>query len=278
MSDETKPKCFVIMPISDPEGYEEGHFRHVYDDLFVPAIGDAGYKAVRADDFHASSMIHVNIVREIIDADIAICDLSSRNPNVLFELGIRQAFDLPVVLVQEKGTPRIFDVGTFNTIDYRRGLVYHEVIEDRLEILKGIKATKEDTRGINSIIKLLELDKASVDNDSMSTGNKDSLLLYSILNKLNQVEDKIDFKGLIQPTLTNKIIPNYHSWDPHPESDLEKRVMDIADFQGKQAALEYIKTKKNELKQSDLSKSSISKYMNMLGILQKEITHGNYID
>ena len=28
--------CFVIMPITDPEGYEVGHFRPVFDDLFVP--------------------------------------------------------------------------------------------------------------------------------------------------------------------------------------------------------------------------------------------------
>ena len=55
-----------------------------------------------------------------------------KNPNVLFELGIRQAFDLPVVLIQEENTPRIFDISSINTLDYRKELIYREVIEDRV--------------------------------------------------------------------------------------------------------------------------------------------------
>ena len=122
-----KEQCFVIMPISDPEGYESGHFKYVYDDIFKPAIEEAGFEPKRADDDGSSSMIQVNIIKDIIESPMAICDLSTRNPNVLFELGIRQAFDLPVVLVQEEGTPRIFDISTINTIDYRKSLKYREV-------------------------------------------------------------------------------------------------------------------------------------------------------
>ena len=90
---EEKKDCFVIMPISDPEGYDEGHFKCVYEDLLGPAIEAAGYMPKRADDDKSTSMIHVNIIRDIIEAPMAICDLRTRNPNVLFELGIRQAFD-----------------------------------------------------------------------------------------------------------------------------------------------------------------------------------------
>ena len=45
-----KGECFVIMPISDPEGYEEGHFRRVYEDILAPAIAAAGFIPVRADE------------------------------------------------------------------------------------------------------------------------------------------------------------------------------------------------------------------------------------
>ena len=103
------------MPISDPEGYNEGHFKCVYEDILKPAIENAGYEAFRVDEKKSSNMIQVSIIDEIISAPMAICDLSTRNPNVLFELGIRQAFDLPVVLVQEENTPRIFDIANINT-------------------------------------------------------------------------------------------------------------------------------------------------------------------
>ena len=34
MKENEKKKCFVIMPFSDPEGYEKGHFDTVYKYLF----------------------------------------------------------------------------------------------------------------------------------------------------------------------------------------------------------------------------------------------------
>lgn len=34
MKKEENKNCFVIMPISDCEGYEEGHFLHVYNREF----------------------------------------------------------------------------------------------------------------------------------------------------------------------------------------------------------------------------------------------------
>lgn len=37
-SDDDREECFVIMPISDPDGYATGHFQHVYNDIFAPAI------------------------------------------------------------------------------------------------------------------------------------------------------------------------------------------------------------------------------------------------
>lgn len=185
---ENREKCFVIMPISDPDGYEKGHFKCVYEDVFKPAIENAGFYSKRADDDGSSSLIQVNIIRDIIEAPMAICDLSSRNPNVLFELGIRQAFDLPVVLVQEEGTPRIFDISTINTIDYRSALIYREVMEDREKISKAIKATKDNTSGVNSIIRLLEIGKAEMDNEKSPSELADiRMMLFALSNQINNL-------------------------------------------------------------------------------------------
>ena len=197
-------QCFVIMPISDPEGYEKGHFRYVYEDLFRPAIEKAGFEPKRADDDTSSSMIQVNIIRDIIESPMAICDLSSTNPNVLFELGIRQAFDLPVVLVQEEDTPRIFDINTINTIDYRSSLIYREVIEDRKRIFEAIRKTKDNKTGINSIIRLLEIGKAELGKNKGRTELDDiRLLLYSLSNQIKDLKKKDDILGV--PTATSTI-------------------------------------------------------------------------
>lgn len=153
--------CFAIMPIGDADGYPQGHFKHVYDDIIAPACTKAGYRAVRADDVKASNLIHLDILRKLIEAPIAVCDLSTRNPNVLFELGIRQAFDKPVVLIQEKGTPKIFDIAPLRYLEYSKEMKYHEVLKSQQDLSETIKATiaaDADAGNVNSIVKLLALD------------------------------------------------------------------------------------------------------------------------
>lgn len=188
---DKKEKCFVIMPIGELDSYPANHFKHVYEDLISPAIEAAGFEAKRADDDKSSSLIQLNIISDIVSAPMAVCDLSTRNPNVLFELGIRQAFDLPVVLIEEFGTKRIFDIGSINTVDYRKELIYHEVLEDRDKIYKAICETKDNKKGINSIIKLLKIDEASLKTQDMSESDELKLTMNLIMNKLSSLEDTV---------------------------------------------------------------------------------------
>lgn len=138
---EAAPTCFVIMPFSDPDGYEKGHFRKIYDQILAPAIKDAGYTPHRVDEEVESTMIHGKLLHQLISAPMVLCDISSKNPNVLYELGIRHAFDKPVVLVQEEGQKHIFDISGLSTTEYRRFRRYDEVMEDRTNISNAIKRT-----------------------------------------------------------------------------------------------------------------------------------------
>ena len=201
--DSKKEKCFVIMPIGELDTYPQDHFKQVYEDLLCPAIKEAGYEPKRADEDKSSSMIQVSIIRDIVESPMAICDLSTRNPNVLFELGVRQAFDLPVVLVQEKDTPRIFDISTINTVDYRKNLIYREVMEDREKIVDAIKETKDNKKGINSIIKLLNLGKAQInETNSLSENEETNLLLYSLLKRFDKLENELALSQIENLTKT----------------------------------------------------------------------------
>jgi|GEM_PF-2083546 len=167
---EELPECFVIMPISDQEGYEDGHFKRVYEDIFIPAIEKAKFKPYRADDAKSSSVIHTTILRRLLEAPMAICDLSSRNPNVLYELGIRQAFDKPVVLVGDDHPSKIFDIGNINTHMYKKSLNYREVIEDQNKIKEMLEETYNNPgKEYNSLISVLKIESAL----NIDTYNKD---------------------------------------------------------------------------------------------------------
>ncbi len=66
---EDKKKCFVIMPISDAEGYDKGHFTRVYEHLVKPAVIEAGFEPMRADDTSKANFIVVDILKQILESD-----------------------------------------------------------------------------------------------------------------------------------------------------------------------------------------------------------------
>lgn len=156
--------CFVIMPISDHDSYVKGHFSRVFEDIIAPACAAAGLTPVRADQVKQTNLIHLDILQKLLDSPMAICDLSSANPNVLFELGLRQAFDKPVVLIQEVGSRPIFDINPLRYTEYRKERVYHEVLEDQKKITTSLLETLDaykTGKGVNSIVKLLSLTGAA---------------------------------------------------------------------------------------------------------------------
>jgi hypothetical protein len=102
--------CFVIMPFGERSGkYSDGFFTEVLNSLIIPAATEAGFE-VRTANRQGTEIIHSTIVNEVLDADLAICDLTEHNPNVLFELGMRLAHEKPVALIHAEGTDRVFDV------------------------------------------------------------------------------------------------------------------------------------------------------------------------
>lgn len=189
MADE-KGKCFVIMPISDPDGYDKGHFESVYRDIFAPAIEKARYTPHRVDEDARSGLIQAKIVENLISAPMAICDLSTRNPNVLFELGIRQAYDKPVVLVQETGTDRIFDINGISCIDYDPSLIYRSVLDTQDKIANAIQETEKNPQ-YNSLVTALSISAAKYERKSFATGEIDAIMLRDITDKLDSLESQM---------------------------------------------------------------------------------------
>lgn len=192
--DEQQAKsCFIIMPISDSDDYETGHFKRVYEHIIKPACKASGYEAVRADDVAQSNYIIIDILRKILDSDLVICDISNQNPNVLYELGIRQAFNLPTVIIKDLKTQNIFDIQGLRYTEYNHTLRVDSVGQD-IEKLRNtiIETDKLSDKDVNSIIKLLGIKPAeSPQKTEIST---DTSMILSAINdissRLTTIEQK----------------------------------------------------------------------------------------
>lgn len=197
IKDEKPQKtCFVIMPISDVDGYEKGHFGRVYEYLIKPACEAAGYKVDRADDTSKTNMIIVDILQKAVKYDMAICDISSRNANVFYELGFRQAFNMKTVLIKDKKTVMPFDISSIRTLSYSETLRIDEVEKGRAEIQKALEETeKADSNEVNSLISLLSINKAEI--PKQQELSVDTSILLNAINNL-----KINGNGITEKTYT----------------------------------------------------------------------------
>lgn len=84
--------CYVSMAFGvkmDESGRPVDHDR-IYRELIRPAVESAGLLCQRADDF-TGALIHKDIARAVITADVMVADVSAGNANVMYELGIRHA-------------------------------------------------------------------------------------------------------------------------------------------------------------------------------------------
>lgn len=203
---EKKKKCFVIMPISDADGYEKGHFGRVYEHLIKPACEQAGFEPIRADDTSKANMIMIDILQKILECDMAICDLSSRNPNVFYELGFRQAFNKKTVLIKDSRTTMPFDISGIRTLLYTETLRIDEVKKTIPEISKCITETYEaDNKDVNSLLQLLSIEKPATLPEKV-TLSKDSNMIYNSIVELNKKIDVMS-KALTIPIKNVTDIP-----------------------------------------------------------------------
>lgn len=185
--ENTMEKCFVMMPISDQGDYPQGHFDKIYEYIFKPAIEEAGYEPYRVDENKLCDSIIGKIFSALQESPMALCDLSNRNPNVLYELGIRQAYDKPVVLVQDEKTERIFDVSGISTVQYSSKRLYEDVLENRRAITEAILSTKEGKQ--TSIIKVVKVRNAEVQKGEVSREDTIEVLLRGLLEDVKEIKE-----------------------------------------------------------------------------------------
>jgi len=104
--------CFVMMPFAPPLG-------NYYEKIYKPAIEKTGLKPVRADsEIFGAGKIMDQIWVGINAAKVLVAELTSRNPNVFYELGLAHALKKPVVLVSSNEADVPFDLKHIRVIIY----------------------------------------------------------------------------------------------------------------------------------------------------------------
>jgi hypothetical protein len=145
MSDAAKPICGLVMPISAIDGCTEAHWLEVRG-IHEDAIRGAGFEPKLVSEADEVGIIQKRIVQNLYDNPIAVVDVSGKNPNVMFELGMRLAFDKPTIIVKDDKTTYSFDTAPIEHLPYPRDLRFQQIVDFKEKLAGKIAGTHKSAR------------------------------------------------------------------------------------------------------------------------------------
>jgi hypothetical protein len=151
-----KKTCFVVMGFGEKTDFQSNpqrvlNLNRTYETIIEPAVTAAGLECIRADKIIHSTVIDKPMYENLYSADLVIADLSTANPNALYELGVRHALKphATIVISEDKGTFP-FDLNHVSIAKYEhlgKDIGFGEVMRMRVVIGEKIAAifAKQET-------------------------------------------------------------------------------------------------------------------------------------
>lgn len=132
--------CFVIMGFGKKTDFESGRTLNLdatYHAIIKPACDFQNLNHFRADEVTHSGYIDKQMFELLLRADVVIADISTANPNAIYELGVRHALRPYSTIIMKENYGRLqFDLNHINTFHY-------EHLDDDIGYSEAQRAQKE---------------------------------------------------------------------------------------------------------------------------------------
>lgn len=117
---EKKASCFVIMPFSQSSNiHTQEYWTDHFENFLKPIIESVpGFIAHRVEELRGD--ILREIITDLVVSSVVVAELTDHNPNVFWELGVRQSFKHNTITIAEEGTVLPFDITSKATLFYNR--------------------------------------------------------------------------------------------------------------------------------------------------------------
>jgi len=120
------PTCFVVMGFGEKTAFYGGkkkqrvlNLDNTYEHIIKPAVLAANLECIRADEVLHSTLIDKPMYEQLLNADVVVADLSTSNPNAIYELGVRHALKpWATVVMAENEFTFPFDVAHLSILRY----------------------------------------------------------------------------------------------------------------------------------------------------------------
>lgn len=125
--------CFVICPIGSSDSDDRKRSDQLFNHIIQPVCADLGYEVLRADNLPDPGVITNQIMELLVNAELVVADLTGRNPNVFYELGVRHCTGKPFVQLMFEKAEVPFDIANVRTLAYSLDLDKFEIAKNQLK-------------------------------------------------------------------------------------------------------------------------------------------------
>lgn len=175
-----KKHCFIVTPIggvvSDVRRATDG----LISSVLKPVLTEQGYEVHVAHEISLTGSITRQVVQHLLEDDLVIANLTTLNPNVMYELAVRHCVGKPVVTIAENGTNLPFDIAEERTIFFENDM--RGVVELISSLRQVIVANEEKPIVDNPVLRVRE-HKVLV--ESLEQGDANEILA----DRLDNIEE-----------------------------------------------------------------------------------------
>lgn len=144
----TDDKAFVIMQVGSEGSPERRRADEVYNYIVRPALEAFDVKPYRSDHDPSPGAVTPTMLRELLNARLVIADLTGRNPNVYYELGVSHSFTRPLICIAETADSLPFDAKDERVIQIglypESGLPYAQGEKAKASLIESLRIVLAD--------------------------------------------------------------------------------------------------------------------------------------
>lgn len=142
-------RCFVVTPIGDANTATRRAADGVVSSVIRPVLIELGFQVLVPHEMANPGSITIQVIEQLLAADLVVANLTGLNPNVMYELAVRHAARKPVVILAQYGTQLPFDVATERTLLYTDDMQGVDDLRPRLKI--AVQSAAEEVQIDNPI-------------------------------------------------------------------------------------------------------------------------------
>lgn len=181
MADKKVSKsCFIVTPIGPDDSEIRRKADGVIDAVIIPVLEKHGYDGSKtihvAHRIFEPGSINTQVINYIFDCDLVVANLTNFNPNVMYELGVRDAAMKPTILLCEKGVNLPFDIFEQRTIFFS----------------DDIQGAKDLTDAFDMHVTKVEESSFKVDNPISRAGRRKSVIEHTETESRDGIQYLID--------------------------------------------------------------------------------------